>query len=141
MLRRPPRSSLAHTLFPSTALFRCCVYSIVLGIQLATSLGVRVGDTVLWLAPQVSSSRAGFAPRMRQFTVSKIFSSGYYEYDASLAFANYEDIGKVFRDSGVSGVRLRITDMQHAPQVARELRRSVPEIGRASCRERVCQYV
>src|SRR3546814_19690398 len=64
---------------------------------------------------------------MRQFTVSGIFSSGYYEYDASLAFANYEDIGKVFRDSGVSGVRLRITDMQHAPQVARELRRYVPD--------------
>src|SRR3546814_3051108 len=56
-----------------------------------------------------------------------MFSSGYYEYDASLAFANYEDSGNVFRDIGVSCVRLRITDMQHAPQVARELRRYVPD--------------
>jgi len=102
-------------------------YGIVLGNQLAASLGVRKGDTVLVLAPQGSVSPAGFAPRMRQFTVSGIFSSGYYEYDASLAFANYEDIGRVFRDSGVSGVRLRIADMQHAPEVARELRRYVPD--------------
>src|SRR3546814_11709487 len=37
-------------------------YSIVLGNQLAASLGVRVGDTVLVLAPQGSISPAGFAP-------------------------------------------------------------------------------
>ncbi|TAM86317.1 MAG: lipoprotein-releasing ABC transporter permease subunit [Candidimonas sp.] len=102
-------------------------YSIILGNQLAAALGVRRGDTVLVLAPQGTVSPAGFAPRMRQFTVSGIFSSGYYEYDASLAFANYEDIGRVFRDSGASGVRLRITDMQRAPEVALALRRYVPD--------------
>ena len=51
-------------------------FSVVLGNQLAMSLGVRVGDTVLLLAPQGSISPAGFTPRMRQFTVSGIFSSG-----------------------------------------------------------------
>src|SRR3546814_1316015 len=90
-------------------------FSVVLGNQIANSLGVGVGDTVLVLAPQGSISPAGFTPRMRQFTVSGIFSSGYYEYDASLAFINYQDAAKVFRDSGTSGVRLRIADMQQAP--------------------------
>jgi lipoprotein-releasing system permease protein len=101
-------------------------FSIVLGNQLAGAIGVQKGDTVLVLAPQGSISPAGFAPRMRQFTVSGIFSSGYYEYDASLAFVNYEDAAKVFRDSGTSGVRLRIADMQKAPQVAQQLRQSLP---------------
>ena len=101
-------------------------FSIVLGNQLAGSLGVRTGDTLLVMAPQGSVSPAGFAPRMRQFTVSGIFSSGYYEYDASLAFVNFEDAAKVFRDSGTSGVRLRITDMQKAPQVAHELMQTLP---------------
>src|SRR3546814_2163039 len=63
---------------------------------------------------------------MRQFTVSGIFSSGYYEYDASLAFINYQDAAKVFRDSGTSGVRLRIADMQQAPLVARQLSQALP---------------
>jgi lipoprotein-releasing system permease protein len=101
-------------------------YSIVLGNQLASALGVRKGDTVLVLAPQGSISPAGFVPRMRQFTVTGTFSSGYYEYDASLAFVNVKDAGKVFRGSGTSGVRLRIADMQNAPEVARQLRQYVP---------------
>jgi lipoprotein-releasing system permease protein len=106
-------------------------FSIVLGNQIANTLGVGQGDTVMVLAPQGSISPAGFTPRMRQFTVSGIFSSGYYEYDATLAFINYQDAAKVFRDSGTSGVRLRITDMQQAPLVARELVKTMPPIVRA----------
>ncbi|MBP6018341.1 MAG: lipoprotein-releasing ABC transporter permease subunit [Burkholderiaceae bacterium] len=106
-------------------------FSIVLGNQIAMALGVAPGDTVLVLAPQGSVSPAGFTPRMRQFTVTGLFSSGYYEYDASLAFVNYQDAAKVFRDSGASGVRLRIADMQRAPQVADALQASLPSFVRA----------
>ncbi|NYT66080.1 lipoprotein-releasing ABC transporter permease subunit [Alcaligenaceae bacterium] len=106
-------------------------FSIVLGNQIAMALGVAPGDTVLVLAPQGSVSPAGFTPRMRQFTVTGLFSSGYYEYDASLAFMNYQDAARVFRDSGVSGVRLRIADMQRAPQVADALHASLPSFVRA----------
>lgn len=101
-------------------------FGIVLGNQLASILNVDVGQTVMVLAPQGSISPAGFAPRMRQFTVTGVFSSGYYEYDASLAFINVEDAARVFRDSGSGGVRLRIADMHKAPQVARELARDLP---------------
>lgn len=107
-------------------------FGIVLGNQLAGTLGVSVGDTLMVLAPQGSISPAGFTPRMRQFTVVGIFSSGYYEYDASLAFVNYEDAAKVFRDGGTSGVRLRIADMQKAPVVASELRTTMPPYVRAN---------
>ncbi len=106
-------------------------FNIVLGNQLADMLGVRVGDTLMVLAPQGSISPAGFTPRMRQFTVAGIFSSGYYEYDVSLAFIDDDDAAKVFRDSGISGVRLRIADMQKAPQVARELMGIMPAYVRA----------
>ena len=101
-------------------------FSLVLGNQIANSLGVGVGDTLMVLAPQGSISPAGFAPRMRQFTVSGIFSSGYYEYDATLAFINFEDAARVFRDSGNSGVRLRISDMHQAPAIANQLSQALP---------------
>ncbi|CAM5214025.1 Lipoprotein-releasing system permease protein OS=Castellaniella defragrans OX=75697 GN=HNR28_000278 PE=3 SV=1 [Castellaniella defragrans] len=101
-------------------------YHMIVGSQIAQSLGLTVGETVLLLAPQGSISPAGFAPRMRQFTVTGIFSTGYYEYDASLVFVDDEDAARVFRDSGVSGVRLRIADMQRAPQVARSLLAIMP---------------
>ena len=107
-------------------------FNIVLGNQLARALGVGVGDTVMVLAPQGAISPAGFTPRMRQFTVGGIYSSGYYEYDMALAFINVDDAARVFRDSGISGVRLRITDMQQAPVVARELMLALPPYVRAS---------
>jgi len=101
-------------------------FGMVLGTQLAHALGLRVGDTVLLLAPQGSISPAGFTPRMRQFTVTGIFASGHYEYDASLAFVHAEDAARVFRAHAASGVRLRIADMQRAPAVAQALRGALP---------------
>jgi lipoprotein-releasing system permease protein len=107
-------------------------FGVVLGRDLASDMGLSVGDTVLLLAPQASISPAGFAPRMRQFTVVGIFSSGHYEYDSSLAFVDDEDAAKVFRDSGTAGVRLRIHDMQRAPQVAAALSQALPPTVMAS---------
>lgn len=101
-------------------------YGVVLGQALAQALGVRQGDPVLLMAPQGSVSPAGFSPRMRQFTVAGIFSSGHYEYDSSLAFTNVEDAAKLFRDSATAGVRLRIHDMLRAPQVVQQLADSLP---------------
>lgn len=101
-------------------------FGIALGLQLARALRVNEGDTVMVLAPQGSISPAGFTPRMRQFTVTGVFSTGHYEYDAALAFLNVEDAARVFRDSGNSGVRLRLADMQAAPQVARRLQAQLP---------------
>lgn len=101
-------------------------FGLVLGRDLADGMGVQVGDTLLMMAPQGSISPAGFAPRMRQFTVVGLFSSGHYEYDNSLAFTDTQDAARVFRESGTAGVRLRIEDMQRAPQVAAELRAFLP---------------
>ncbi|WP_231952292.1 MULTISPECIES: lipoprotein-releasing ABC transporter permease subunit [unclassified Achromobacter] len=107
-------------------------FGVVLGNELADGMGVKVGDTLLMMAPQGSISPAGFAPRMRQFTVVGVFSSGHYEYDSSLAFVDNEDAARVFRESGTAGVRLRIADMQKAPEVAAELRNVLPPYVMAS---------
>ncbi|SSW62714.1 Lipoprotein-releasing system transmembrane protein LolE [Achromobacter agilis] len=107
-------------------------FGVVLGNELADGMGVKLGDTLLMMAPQGSISPAGFTPRMRQFTVVGVFSSGHYEYDSSLAFVDDEDAARVFRDSGTAGVRLRIADMQKAPEVAAELQKVLPPYVMAS---------
>ncbi|WP_415820388.1 lipoprotein-releasing ABC transporter permease subunit [Bordetella tumbae] len=107
-------------------------FGAILGSDLANMMGVKVGDTLMMMAPQGSISPAGFAPRMRQFTVAGIFSSGHYEYDSSLVFVDNEDAAKMFRDSGTGGVRLRVKDMQRAPQVALELSKTLPPYVMAS---------
>ena len=96
-------------------------FGIVLGQELADLLQVRIGQTVMMLAPAASISPAGFAPRMRQFTLLGTFRSGHYEYDSSLAFVDATDAANMFRDGGMAGVRLRVTDMHRAPEIAQSL--------------------
>jgi lipoprotein-releasing system permease protein len=96
-------------------------FGIVLGAELASNLGVTLGDRVTLVAPQGSITPAGMLPRLKQFTVVGVFSSGHYEYDSSLALIHLSDAEALFRLSAPTGVRLRIADMQRAPEVAREL--------------------
>lgn len=101
-------------------------FNIVLGRYLANMLGAYVGDTVILMAPQGSINPSGFSPRMRQFTVSGIFSSDHYEYDSSMAFVSVGDAAVLFRDKGLAGARLRIDDMLEAQEVAQQLAVSMP---------------
>ena len=96
-------------------------FGIVLGQELADILQVRIGQTVMMLAPAANISPAGFTPRMRQFTLVGTFRSGHYEYDSSLAFVDATDAAKMFRDGGMAGVRLRVNDMHRAPEIAQSL--------------------
>ena len=96
-------------------------FGIVLGQELADLLQVRIGQTVMMLAPAANISPVGFTPRMRQFTLVGTFRSGHYEYDSSLAFVDATDAAKMFRDGGMAGVRLRVTDMHRAPEIAQSL--------------------
>lgn len=97
-------------------------FGIVLGVDLARTLGATVGDKVLLIAPQGQVTPAGILPRLKQFTVVGIFEVGHYEYDAGLALIHLEDAQKLYRfDGNVSGVRLRLKDLYEAPRVANEL--------------------
>ncbi|NIE63932.1 lipoprotein-releasing ABC transporter permease subunit [Burkholderia sp. Ax-1719] len=96
-------------------------FNIVLGADLAVSLGVTKGDKVTLVAPEGTITPAGMLPRLKQFTVVGVFESGHYEYDSTLALVNIRDAEVLYRLAAPSGVRLRLKDMQRAPQVARQL--------------------
>ncbi|MFN0038794.1 MAG: lipoprotein-releasing ABC transporter permease subunit [Burkholderiales bacterium] len=102
-------------------------FRIVLGSELALSVGARLGDRVVLIAPQGQVTPAGILPRLKQFEVAGIFEVGMYEYDAGLAFIHLEDAQKLYRlDDAVSGVRLKLTDLFAAPRVAGELALALP---------------
>jgi len=97
-------------------------YRIILGAELAYSLGARQGDQVTMVTPQANFSPAGVLPRLRRFTVAGIFDVGMYEYDRGVALIHMEDAARLFQlDDAVTGIRLRLDDLFRAPQVAREL--------------------
>jgi lipoprotein-releasing system permease protein len=56
-----------------------------------------------------------------------VFEVGMYEYDAGLALVSLEDAQKLYRlGDEVSGVRLKLKDLFRAPEVARDLTRTLP---------------
>ena len=98
-------------------------FNIVLGKDLARALHVGVGDKITMIAPQGQVTPAGVLPRLKQYTVGGIFEAGHNEYDSSLAFIHIDDAMRMFKLEAPTGLRLRIEDMQRAPEVALKLSR------------------
>ena len=97
-------------------------FNIVLGRELAVWLGVSVGDDVLLALDDFRSSPVGGVQTMKRFKVSGIFEAGYNEFDKGLAVVNLSDLQRLLRmGEGVTGVRLKLHDMEQAFDVGREL--------------------
>jgi lipoprotein-releasing system permease protein len=67
--------------------------SIVMGGELANSLGVSLGDTVT-LVSLAGASFTALHPEQLEFVVTGLFRCGYYEFDKTLAFISLEDAAK-----------------------------------------------
>ena len=100
-------------------------FNIVLGRELAVWLGVGVGDDVIvTLADFRSTPVGGGMGTMKRFKVSGIFEAGYNEFDKGLAVVALADLQRLLRmGDGVSGVRLKMHDMDQAFVVGRDLAR------------------
>ena len=100
-------------------------FRVVLGVELARSLGVRAGDVVTLIAPAGQVTPAGVVPRLKQMTVAGTFDSGHYEYDSALVLLHHLDAERIFRFEGPTGIRLKLKDLHKARAVAYELAASL----------------
>jgi lipoprotein-releasing system permease protein len=106
-------------------------FGIVLGAELAQSLGVLIGDKVVLLAPQGQFTPTGIVPRIKQFKVVGFFQIGMYEYDAGLALIHMEDAAVLYRMADkVSGLRLKLDDLFRAPTISHQLTAELSDSGR-----------
>lgn len=60
--------------------------AIAVGRELANSLNLEVSQEVVLISPAAFATPLGAMPRMEKFKVAAIFDSGYYEFDAGLAY-------------------------------------------------------
>jgi lipoprotein-releasing system permease protein len=96
-------------------------WGVVLGVQLAQSLGLREGDVITLVTPSGQATPAGVVPRLKQVTVVGTFNAGHYEYDSGMVLMHIDDAARLFRTGGPMGVQLRLGDQQRAREVAAEL--------------------
>ncbi len=102
---------------------------LILGVTLARTLGVNVGDRVQVISPLSGLDTSlwrpgGGAPRSRDFRVIGIFQAGFQEYDSHLVYVDLFE-AQQFIDEGdtVMGVELRLHDIERAPEVSRRVER------------------
>jgi len=92
---------------------------IVLGRELARSLGVFNGDLLYLISPQGMLSPIGHVPAMKQFRVTDFFESGMYDFDGTFAYIHLQDAQRLLRmDDAVSGIEIRVSDVYRAGEIA-----------------------
>src|SRR5215469_12543401 len=98
-------------------------YRVILGDALAQALHVRVGESVVLIAPEGVATPTGVMPRMRRFEVAGLFHSGMYEYDRGLALVSMTDAARLFglAFGEITGLRLSLDDPWQAPKVVRRV--------------------
>jgi len=97
-------------------------FTVLLGEELATRLGVGLGDAVVVAVARGNVTPAGVLPRLRRFKVAGTFRSGMYEIDATLAVVHVADAARLLRlGANVTGLRLAVKDPYEAPLAAREV--------------------
>jgi len=92
---------------------------IVLGQELARSLGVIAGDVIYVISPRGMVSPVGHMPAMKRFGIVGLFETGMYEYDGALAFIHLDDAQHMLRmGRTVTGIEIRVDDIYDARRIA-----------------------
>ena len=98
---------------------------IVLGKDLAESIGAHPGDTVLVTSPQGELTPLGIVPRYRRFLVTGIFASGFYQYDSTYTFIRLADAQRLFSEPDViSIISFKLKDLYQAAAIGKLIEES-----------------
>ena len=91
---------------------------IIIGKELASSLGAFKGDTINILSPVGKIGPLGMLPKVRQFRIVGIFEVGMFEYDSNLVLTDLKAAQEFFdMKDEVTGIQLRLADIYKASAV------------------------
>ncbi|MFZ0396049.1 MAG: FtsX-like permease family protein [Terracidiphilus sp.] len=95
---------------------------IVLGKDLADSIGATVGDSVMLVSPQGELTPLGLAPQYASFRLVGTYHSGFYQYDQAWGFMRMGDAQRLYDEPDlVSVISFRLDKMNLAPQAGEQI--------------------
>jgi len=98
------------------------VPGIILGKELAAKLGVTTGTMVYLISPRGMMSPIGHMPTMKRFRVTGLFESGFYEYDASLAYIHIQTAQELLKiGDAATGIGVRVNDIYAADEISNQI--------------------
>ncbi len=95
---------------------------IIIGQEMASNLGLYLGDKVAVISPFGRQTPTGLVPKLRWMVVAGIFGSGMYEFDSSLAYVSLV-AAQDFFDMGdeINGYEVKTDDIYKAKSVAEKV--------------------
>jgi lipoprotein-releasing system permease protein len=118
----PQAPSRDAQLFPGQGSINTPYPPLVLGKDLAETIGAQVGDSVLVTSPQGELTPLGLAPKYQRFRVAAVFQSGFYQYDSAMAFMRLADAQSLFSEPDLlSVISFKVDDLYRAPQIGRAI--------------------
>ena len=95
---------------------------IILGKELASNLGVFIGDKINIVSPVAEIGPMGMLPRIKQFKIVAIFQIGMFEYDSNLVLTDIREAQDFFSmKNEISGIELRLNDIYKAAEIKERL--------------------
>ncbi len=118
------RGNLADLVQPSHETSVRSYPGIILGVELANNLGIRVGEYLTVISPAGRLTPMGQTPKSGLFEVVGIIQSGMYEYDNTLAYVDLP-VAQQFLGIGdsVTGIEVRVHDIYKAGEIAEALKK------------------
>lgn len=99
---------------------------LVLGSELAASLGADIGDDVVLISPQSISTSAGMFPKMKKFRISGLLRTGYYEFDNTIAYTLLNHASDFLGlHQGTTGIAVKLHNINDADQAAEQIRNAI----------------
>ena len=99
---------------------------IVLGKDLADSIGASPGDSVLVISPQGEMSPLGEIPKYVRFRLAGTYHIGFYESDSAAGFIRLADAQQLFDEPDViSVISIRVDNPNQAPEIAQAIEQAV----------------
>jgi len=98
---------------------------LVLGQDLAESIGAQVGDTVLVTSPQGELTPLGLVPKYQRFRVAGIYHSGFYQYDSAYGFMRLADAQRLYGLGDVlSIISFKVDHLDNAPEIGQAIEKA-----------------
>jgi lipoprotein-releasing system permease protein len=95
---------------------------IILGKDLAASIGANVGDSVMLVSPQGDLTPVGIIPKYVHFRLVGTYHTGFYQYDSAWGFVRLADAQRLYAEPDlVSVISFRVDNLNRAPAIAREI--------------------
>jgi lipoprotein-releasing system permease protein len=98
---------------------------IILGKDLAESIGASVGDSVMLVSPQGDLTPIGIIPKYVHFRLVGTYHTGFYQYDSAWGHVRLADSQRLYDEPDlVSVISFRVDNLNNAPAIAQEIEKA-----------------